>query len=188
MKQKTDADDGRTETKRFDDEEFDATDLIEGDRIDPSLVASTIDGLGVFHAGGDRSTSTQLAEATITNSMDDVHSAILVDGESGLLVRASRHDSQSAWNQKEADWKVRELGTRVAVTDAEVATDGNEEWDDIDAASEAEGWANLVLGDRARGESDYNDDLTLEGCSSLTLYEPYGAVRVHVTIEFEDER
>ena len=186
MKQNTDAD-ARTDTKRFDDEEFTAADLIEGDRIDPSLVASTMDGLGatdISHAG---SLPTQLAEATITNRMDDVHSAVLVDGETGLIVRASRHDSQSAWSQKEADWKVHEIGSRVVVTDAEVVQDGNDEWSDADAAKEAEAWANVVLHDRARGSADYADELTLDGRSSLILYEPYGSTKVYATIEFQDD-
>ena len=185
MKQNTDAD-GRTETKRFDAEEFDATDLIEGDRIDPSLVANTMDGLGHTMSPAPDAMPTQLAEATITNRMDDVHSAILVDGETGLLVRASRHDSQSAWSQKEADWKVHEIGTKVVVTGAEVEQDENDEWSDADAAAEAEGWADVVLGDRARGATDYADELTLEGSSSLILNNPWGA-KVYATIEFERE-
>ena len=178
-------DDGRTETKRFENEEFDASDLIEGDRIDPSLVGSTMDGLGERRSSDPGACVTQLAEATITNHMDDLHSSILVDGETGLLVRASRHDSQSAWSQKEADWKVHEIGTKVAVTDAEVAQDGNDEWDNDSAAEEAESWANVVLHDRARGSADYADELTLDGRSSLTLFEPYGSTKVHATIEFQ---
>ena len=174
----------RTEPKRYAaDETLNATDLIVGDRIDPALVASTMGGLGYKTSSARGAMPTQLAEATITNRMDDVHSAILVDGETGLLVRASRHDSQSAWTQKEADWKVHEIGTQVSVTDAEVAKDGNDEWDDVDATKEAEAWANVVLQDRARGATDYQDELTLEGRSSLTLYEPYGSTKVHATIE-----
>ena len=176
----------RTETKRFDDEEFDATDLIVGDRIDPSLVARTLDSLGTTWQPDDDATPTQLAEATITDRMDDVHSAILVDAETGRLVRASRHDSNSAWNQKGADWKVRAVGDRVVVEDAEVERDGNDEWGDADAAEEAERWVNLVLQDSARGVTDYSDELTLEGKSSLTLYEPYAPTKLFATISLED--
>jgi hypothetical protein len=180
----TTTDDSRTETKRFttDSAPFTAADLIEGDRIGPALVASVMDGLGERRSADPDAAPTQLAEATITDRMDDVHSAFLVDGETGVLVRAGRHDSQSAWSQKEADWKVRELGERVVVESAEVAQDGNDEWGDADAADEAEAWANVVLQDRAQGATDYEDELTLEGCSSLTLREPYGPTKVYATV------
>lgn len=182
MKQNTDADDGRTETNRFDadDVPFDASDLIEGDRIDPSLVARTMDGLGTsmdYH--GD--TETQLAEATITDRMDDVHTAVLVDGETGVMVRASRHDSQAAWSQKEADWKVHDIGTSVSVTDAE--WDGLD--DDADADKEATAWAEVVLEDRANGHDDYNDEITIES-RSIELKNPYESDRAYGTIELSD--
>ena len=185
MAQQTDADDGRTETKRFDaDAELDATDLVVGDRIDPSLVASTMDGLGTRRSPAPDAATTQLAEATITNCMDDVHSAILVDGETGVMAIASRHDSQSAWTQREADWKVRAVGERVAVTDADVEQDENDEWADADEEAEAERWANVVLQDRAHGETDLKDELTLTTRSSLILNHPWGA-KVYATIELE---
>jgi len=178
--------DGRTDTKRFDaDDEIDVADLIEGDRVDPSLVASTMDGLGARRSADPDASVTQLAEATITNGMDDVHSAILVDGESGMMAIASRHDSQSAWSQQEADWKIRAIGDRIAVSDAEIEyTDGD--WAGVDdVASEAEAWANIVLQDRARGDTDYEDELTYHGGSSLTLREPFGPTKVHATIELK---
>ena len=188
MKQNTDAD-ARTDSKRFDadDVPFDASDLIDGDRIDPSLVARTMDGLGENMSARPDAPATQLAEATITNGMDDVHTAVLVDGETGTLVLASRHDSQAAMTQKEADWKVRATGTKAVVEDAEVATDGNDEWDEDSAPEAAEHWANLVLQDRARGSTDYSDELTMHSRTSLTLYEPYGTTRVHTTIELSNE-
>ncbi|MDB2253451.1 hypothetical protein PM033_17145 [Halorubrum ezzemoulense] len=119
---------------------------------------------------------------TIANEMDDIHTAVLVDGETGVLVITSRHDSQGAWTQKEADWKVRQVGTIVIVEDAEVALNRNDEWGDIDTTAETESWANLVLNERARGSAEYPDELTLDGRSSLTLYEPDGSTRVHTTI------
>ena len=181
--------DTRTETKRFttDSAPFTARELIEGDRIAPALVARVMDGLGRTRSPRPDAPPAQLAEATITDRMNDVHSAVLVDGETGVLVRASRHDSQSAWSQKEADWKVRELGTRVIVESAEVAEDGTDEWDEANAADAAGAWANVVLQDRARGATDYDDELTLEGRSSLTLREPYGPTKVYATVSLTDE-
>jgi hypothetical protein len=177
--------DDRTETKRFagDATPFDATDLIVGDCVDPSLVARTMDGLGATMSARPDAQETQLAEATITDRYDDVHTAILVDGETGRMVVASRHDRQQAMSQKEADWKVRAVGRKIAVPDAEVAQDGNDEWDEESAADGAEAWANVVLQDRARGATDYEDELTLGSRSSMTLYEPYGATKVYADIE-----
>lgn len=170
----------RTESKRFtaDDAPFSAADLVAGDRIDPSLVARTMDGLGATRSPRPDAVPTQLAEATITHTLDDVHRAILVDGESGVMVRASRHDSQSAWSQREADWKVRATGERVAVSSADVDQDGDDEWADTDAAAEAEVWANVVLQDRAHGATDYADELTLTSGSTLVLRDPYGPTKV----------
>jgi hypothetical protein len=175
----------RTETKRFtaDDAPFSAADLVAGDRVDPSLVASTLDGLGHTRSPRPDAAPTQLAEATITDRYDDVHRALLVDGESGALVRASRHDSQAAWSQREADWKVRATGERVDVASAEVDQDGNDEWTDADAAAEAEAWANVVLQDRARGATDYSDELTLTSGGALALREPYGPTKVFADVE-----
>lgn len=182
-------DDGRTDTKRFDgSEEFDATDLIVGDRIDPSLVASTMDGLGVSSSADPDAPPTQLAEATITNRMDDIHSAILVDGETGILIRASRHDSSEAWTQKEADWKVREVGATVVVSDVDVSKEGPMDDRDIedrdDVKDFVESWAHHVLGDIANGYDDFADELSLEG-STLELYDPFEGTRVEGEIELK---
>jgi len=179
--------DGRTEPRRFDaDETLAASDLIVGDRIDPKLVGPAMRCIDLAHSpAGDSDATVQLAEATITRSLDDVHVAILVDGESGVMVRAERHDSQAAWTQQEADWKVRDVGTRVSVTDATVDTDADDEWADADTAAEAEGWANVVLQDRARGSTDYADELTVDGASALILNNPWGAT-VHAEFELVD--
>jgi len=178
----------RTEPKRFDadaDAAFDATALIEGDRVDPALVAATTNALGPTRSAARDAPPTQLAEATITHGRDDVHSAILVDGESGRFVAASRHDKNAAWTQKEADWKVRAVGDRVAVTDATIEEDGNDEWLADRAAEDAEHWANVVLQEVARGAEEFVDELTLDGRDSLRLREPYGPTVVDARIRFE---
>lgn len=171
--------DDRSETKRFttDDVPFAASNLTEGDRIAPALVARVIDGLGRTRSARSGAPPTQLAEATITDRMDDVYRALLVDGETGVLILASRHNSQSAWSQREADWKVRDVGERVIVENAKVAEDETDEWDEANAAA----WANIVLQGRARGATDYDDKLTLEGRSSLTLRDPSGPTKVSAT-------
>lgn len=187
MNDTTHADDARTDTKRFDSDAdpFDVTDLIVGDRISPSLVASTMDGLGERRSADPDAGATQLAEATITNRMDDVHTAILVDGETGRMAVASRHDSQSAWSQKEADWKVRSHGDRVSVDEAEVERDPKDEWTDVDSVTESERWANVVLQERATGKMNYADEITLTGREWMSLHEAYDNVKIHAKFELE---
>lgn len=162
------ADGGRTETKRFDDDEqFDATDLIEGDRIDPMLVARVPGQLGdpiqpAYPEDDEPNPTTKLVAATAINTMDDVHTAILVDGETGTMVRASRHDSKNAMSQKEADWKVRDVGTKVVVEDVYELTLADNDDPVDDEAGYIQEWANLVLGDKAAGHFDYADENKLD--------------------------
>jgi len=179
----TDGGEGTRDNKRFDadDTPFDASDFQVGDRIDPMLVASTMGGLGERYSADPDAPSTQLAQATITDQMDDVHTAILVDGETGVMVRGTRHDSQSALTQKEADWKAREIGTSVELTDVE--------WSNVDDdrdADDAQAWAHLVLGDRAAGYDGYDDEITVEG-SGIELFDPYDNTCVTATIALIDE-
>lgn len=166
-------------------EPFTAADLEVGDRIDPAQVAPTIDGIGSWpNQHDDAEAVAHLGRATLTHGLGDIHSAILVDGDSGVMVRAERHDSQAAWSQHEADWKVRGIGCRVAVTDAEIEHDTSGEFDDVDdVAAEAETWANVVLQDRALGVTDYADDLELDG-RRLELLDPWGP-KIVAAIELE---
>ena len=176
------ADDDRTETKRFDAETTDdlvVTDLREGDRIDPALVAGTMDFLGETRSTRPDAPTLQLAVATITHGLDDVHTAILVDGETGAMVRASRHDSQSAWTQKEADWKVRDIGDTPTVVDAE--WDGADP-DDADTA--AASWAEVVLCDRACGHDDYEDEVEVDG-QTIKMRNPWECETARGTLRLE---
>lgn len=179
--------DDRTETKRFttEDAPFDATDLITGDRIETSLVARTMDLLDDSGVTWDQS-ATQLARATMTRHHDDIHRAILVDGETGLLVRASCHDSQSAWSQQEEDWKIREIGERITVDSVSVQHDPADEWTGDNITDMAADWANLVLQDKARGATGYEDELTLISGSTLKMRDPTPAV-VHATIDIDGD-
>jgi len=175
-------DDDRTETKRFDAETTDdlnVTDLREGDRIDPALVAGTMDGLGERLSAARDATPAQLAEATITDRMDDIHAAILVDGETGAMVRASRHGSQSAWSQKEADWKVHDIGDTPTVVDAEWDGDAG-----ADPDTAATSWAEVVLCDRAYGDDDYADEVRV-GRRAIRLKNPYDGESVRGTLRLE---
>lgn len=162
MTTETQTDDERTETKRFSDD-VDASDLIEGDRIDKRLVARTPGQLGQPITSQQGAPDTQLVAITQLSGMDDVHSAILADPETGIMVRAGRHASSQAWSQKEADWKVRAIGTKIAVEEVhELELSSND--DPVDDDREyAEEWAEIVLGDAASGHNDYNDERELDG-------------------------
>lgn len=180
------ATDARTETKRF-TESVDITELVEGDRIDPTLVARTEGQLGQTtkpaHPEGDQPPKTQLVTASALNGMDDTHSAVLVDGESGVMVRAHRHDGNQAWSQKEADWKVSDVGTKVIVDSVHELTLADSDDPVDDDAEYTEEWANIVLGDIASGYFDYADGVKMSG-STLTLSD-YDGRKGQATISLE---
>lgn len=183
-------DDGRTETKRWVAAGVDATDLIVGDRIAPKLVARTMSGLGTRVAVSppdDPAPNTQFAAATDLDTSNSVHSAILVDGETGVMARATRHSTHSAMAQKEADWKVRGLGQKLTVEDAEVVSEG-EGWSfSPTAAAEAESWGNAVLQDRALGFGPHADELFLNGRPELLLWDPWTTRRLRATVSLETD-
>ena len=177
----TAADDG-TETNRFDAETTDklaVTDLREGDRIDPALVAQTMDLLGETRSSQPDAPTLQLAVATITHGLDDVHTAVLVDGETGVMARCSRHDSQAAWSQQEADWKVHDIGDTPTVVDAE--------WNGVDCADAdrtATSWAEVVLCERAHGHDDYEDEIEVDG-RTIKMRNPWECETATGTLQLE---
>ena len=122
---------------------------------------------------------------TAIDSMDDTHTALLADTETGTIIRASRHDSQSAWSQKEEDWKVREVGSTISVD--EVHELKLPEGDDMpdDEMEWVQEWADIVLVDLANGYNDYNDYRSLSGRSTLKLRDGDGREAL-ATISLEE--
>jgi len=166
MERNTTPTDSRTESKRHTGA-FDGKDLIEGDRISPDLVAKTEGQYGQAikptHPEGETAPKTQLVAITDINGMSDVHSAILADPESGVMVRASCHDSQSAWSQKERDWKVHAVGTTPSITDvSELEVTDNDTPVENDVKW-VQGWADVVLMDKANGHFGYSDEVSISG-------------------------
>jgi hypothetical protein len=178
----TDAD-ARTDSKRFTDG-VDATELIEGDRIAPQLVARTLGQLGDRRSAREDAPDTQLVAITIIDTMQDVYSALLADPETGTIVRAGRHDSQSAWTQQEADWTVREVGTRVVVEDVHELRLADNDGPVDDDREWVQDWVEVVIGDKASGHDDYSDELELDS-STLTLQDADRRKAV-ATISLED--
>jgi hypothetical protein len=163
-------DDGQREPTRF-DENVSADELIEGDRNDKQLVAHHVDQLGSaiqYNPHGDLPDA-QLVRVTATRSLDDVHSAILLDPETETFVRASRHDSQQAWSQKEADWTVRGVGTTVAVDEVYDLERPDDETDETEQQF-VQHWAEILFDDVrfTGGDRDTHDQMELDG-STLKL-------------------
>ncbi len=183
------ADGGRTDTKRHTNE-FTADELLEGDRIDPKLVAP----LG--HDIEDDPTRTyQRANGhpgyqlrTIietTGGHNDVQSAILFDPDTETFVRVSGHTSSAAWSQKERDWKVRGLGTSVALDsllELEYGPDDANRYDDEEYVAE---WLDILFGNAAYGD-DITDEVEQFKGTTVTVRD-YDGRRAEATITLEDE-
>lgn len=184
MAQKTTADGGRTENKRFTDD-VSGDNLIEGDRIAKELVARTPGQLGQSIYAAQDAPETQLVAVTEINTMDDVHSAILVDTETETFIRASCHNSQQAWSQAEADWTVRDVGKIIQVSDAEVEQMPDNGFTEEDDEEHMQTWVEVLFYDLVNGHFDYHDERKLEG-STLRLYDPHGPRKGYATVELED--
>jgi len=186
---KSQTDDGRTENKRFSDD-VSGGKLIVGDRIDTRLVARTFGQLGTrikpSHPNEEPEPKTQLVQITRTNDMDDVHRALLADTETGTIIHAGRHGSQSAWSQKEADWKVYEIGTTVSVDDDVDLTVAEQDDEPEDEQKYVQHWASVVIEDTANGHDDYNDERELVSGSTLKLRDMDGR-EAYAAITLEDD-
>lgn len=183
-------DDGRTETKRFSDD-VSGAELIPGDQIDTRLVARTFGQLGdrlyPSHPNEDPEPKTQLVQITQTDDMDDTHHALLADTETGTIIRAGRHDSRSAWSQYEADWKVYEIGTSVAVDEVDELTVADQDDEPDDAQEYVQHWASLVIEDTANGYDDYSDERELVGGATLRLRDMDGR-EAYASFTLEDDQ
>jgi len=159
-------------THRFTTEDVGGDVLNEGDRISKNLVARTPGQLGEtikpVHPEGNEPPKTQFVAVTEIDRYDDVHSAILLDPDAEMFVRASRHGNNQAMTQAEADWTVREIGSKITVKDADVDNWGESEpaENDIDWMQE---WIDVVFGDiRAGYLQEYADRRSLNG-TTLTM-------------------
>jgi hypothetical protein len=119
--------------------------------------------------------------------MDDVHRALLADTETGTIIRAGRHDSQSAWSQKEADWKVYEIGTSVTVDEDVDLTVAEQDDDPEDEQKYVQHWVDIVIEDTANGYDDYSDERALVSGSTLKLRDMDGR-EAYASITLEDDQ
>ena len=183
-------DDGRTETKRHDDQI--EGELIEGDRIDKRLVARTLGQLGErinpSLPGQDDEPETELVALTQIDSMDDTHTAVLYRPETGRFVRASRHDSQSAWTQQEVDWTVRDAGSEIETSDHALESSPDDVEDEARYVGE---WAEICLGELAYDadndrSASIRDELKLSSGAKLHLRD-YDGREAFCAVNFRDE-
>jgi hypothetical protein len=123
--------------------------VTEGDRIQKDRVARTLGGLRTRRQSAppeadDQPEPTQAVALTQTSRYDDVMRALLFVPGTGRWLRASRHNSSSAWSQKEADWTVHEAGDTLVATGGDIERSP----DEIENEDEyAAGWLEIVAGD-----------------------------------------
>lgn len=180
--------DARTETERF-DEDVSAAGLIEGDRIDRNLVARHPDQVGSpirrTTPDEDPFPDIQLVAVTATDRMHDVHHALLLDPETGTFIRASRTDRQQAMNQAEADWKVRDIGSKIVVEEvSDLERPENEQGQE--AHDYVQEWIEIVFDEirHTGGDPSIQDELELTG-TTLKLAD-YDGRKAYATISLED--
>lgn len=173
----------RTETKRH-EATVNGTDVIKGDRISKALVAKVPGQLGQRINPHEDGPETQLVAVTEIHNYDDVHSALLLDPDTETWIRASRHDSQQAWSQAEADWTVKAVGNEIVVTDGDVDERPDDE-QDVPESQYMKDWVDILFDELRGGHFDISDERKLNG-TGLKLYDPYGGRKGYATIELED--
>jgi hypothetical protein len=143
--------------------------VTEGDRIAKDRVARTLGGLRTRRQSAppeadDQPEPTQAVALTQTSRYDDVMRALLFVPGTGRWLRASRHTSNSAWSQAEADWTVHEAGDTLVATGGDVERSP----DDIeDEAGYAAGWLEIVAGDLSH-DAEQGDTASLSDEFELT--------------------
>ncbi len=123
--------------------------VTEGDRIPKHRVAQTLGGLGTRRQSAppeadDQPEVTQAVALTQTSRYDDLMRALLYVPGTGRWLRASRHATNSAWSQAEADWTVHEAGDTLVATGG-VVEHSPDEIEDEDKYTA--GWLEIVAGD-----------------------------------------
>jgi len=185
-------------TQRFEDD-LDLSAVNEGDRIDPALIPRSpkIDvGENVArHLAkhnpqeneDDRTFSVRLVAHGYRDQYQDVQSALVYDPEADLFARISGHSNSGAWNQKERDYKVRDVGRDVEIV---------EQWDveipDLDEFGETEEefvteWADILF-DNIRYGDEPGDEIDQFDGKKFQLRDYDGRrARVQYELVTEDE-
>lgn len=185
-------------TQRFEDD-LDLTAVSEGDRIDPALiprspkidvgenVAQHIPKHNPPENEDNRTFSVRLVAHGYRDQYQDVQSALVYDPEADLFARISGHTNSGAWNQKERDYKVRDVGRDVEIVD---------QWDveipDLDEFGETEEefvaeWAEILFDNIRYGDEPVDELQEFDGKKfRLRDYDGRSA-RVQYELVTEDE-
>lgn len=155
-------------TQRFEDD-LDLTAANAGDRIDPALIPRSPEiNVGEKVARhlakhnpqeneDHRTFSVRLVAHGYRDQYQDVQSALVYDPEVDLFARISGHTNSGAWNQKERDYKVHDVGHDVKIVD---------QWDveipDLDVFGETEEefvteWADILFDNIRYGDEPGNE-------------------------------
>jgi len=150
--------------------------VTEGDRIQKDRVARTLSGLGTRRQSAppeadDQPEVTQAVALTQTSRYDDVMGALLYVPGTGRWLRASRHNSSSAWSQAEEDWTVHEAGDTLVATGGDVERSPDEIEDEDRYVA---GWLEIVAGDLSHDAEQGNrpsisDEFELTSGSTVRL-------------------
>lgn len=143
-------------TQRFEDD-LDLTAVSEGDRIDPALIPRSpkidVGEKVARHLAkhnppeneDDRTFSVRLVAHGYRDQYQDVQSALVYDPDSDLFARISGHTNSGAWNQKERDYKVRDVGRDVEIVDqCDVEIPDLDEFGETEEEFVAE-WADILF-------------------------------------------
>jgi hypothetical protein len=158
---------GRTETTEH-TESVTAHDVIEGDRIAADLVVDEPEQLAEIVQEADP--KLPLVTATRLDEDDPIHSALLVDPEAQLILRASRRNPAMASADESTEWTVHDVGSEIEIVDAEqrAVVEADEPVTPVGAAtSESE----TLLNHESSGRFEYDDELELDG-TTLSLQGP----------------
>lgn len=165
-------------TQRF-TTNFSLTAASEGDRIAPELIPSSPEmevGDRVSRHTARPEDREQPDERTFSvrlvvsrsDSYDDVQTALVYDPEADLFARLGGHTSSGAWNQKERDWKVRDIGSDVEVVDAwDISIPDLDDFDQAPEEFVAE-WMDMLFGNAAFGDDISQQVESFDG-NTLTL-------------------
>lgn len=150
---------GRTETTKH-TESVTANGVIEGDRIAADLVVDEPEQLTQIVQEADP--ELPLVTATRLNDDAPVHSALLVDPEAQLMLRASRRNPDMADEGESTEWTVHDIGSEIKI----VETEYNESEDTDDPADPAAA-TRQMFDDAVDGAGDPSggNELKLDGAT-----------------------
>jgi len=166
--------------------------VTERDRIQKDRVARTLGGLrhrrqSAPPEADDQPEPTQAVALTQTSRYDDVMRALLYVPGTGRWLRASRHTSNSAWSQAEADWTVHEAGDTLVTTGGDVERSP----DDIeDEEKYVAGWLEIVAADLSHDAEQGNtasiaDEFEVTSGNTIRLRDVDGR-KAFATFRLED--